>query len=88
MVVSVEPVENNVFEVTIALEQDRTDRLFDELPLIVARGHDRDARPSAAVGPLRGQSLELGRPRPSSLAERWREVNEHRRVHVTLRNLH
>ena len=42
-------VDDDVFEVRIALQQVGADGLLDELPLVVARRLDRDAQPWRAV---------------------------------------
>ena len=71
-VVGAAAVNNDVFQVRVALYQDRTDGLFDELSLIVGRRDDAHPWPGAPIWHLVRKLWAFLRPRPAGFARRRR----------------
>ena len=59
------PIHHDVLQIRIPLQEHRANRLFDELPLVVAGRDDADLGPGRSVGLRVGKRVALLGPRPA-----------------------
>src|SRR5262249_7418747 len=70
-------IDHDVFEIWIALQQDRSDGFFDETTVVVAGRYDANFRPRHPIWQHLPDVRSCACPRPSSLAgRRSRELRD------------